>query len=718
MIEVQASYPEHSSESRSDWCVLTHMQLREGYDRSALSRYDDDHWDLSPAVFRENARRYDRTVRFDELPDLAMAVAMREYLYARLNIHIPGWAAPLPPANIRQAFNLIRPFFEFVLAELGAINIAGVNQALLDRYAKTVMSSRARQPAYNALLLKPIWHLHHYRMHLPSAGLPFEPWPGRSSASVVGWSSKRQENRTERIPEPILTPLLKWSFKYVQLFAVDILAARAELSAIANSTKRFAKSDQDRPSKDFIAVRCARIERWLSLRAHEGRGVPVWAQPTNGAPRDSAGNLPINWHLLNLVAGVDLQVSPGSHLRTLKSARQIVERHIAEHGVEPGGFDTPVSCDPDTERPWRLGFDHMAVKREERMLQTAGYILCAYLTGMRDCEVQAMRHGCLNISRSDDGLIVRYRVRSTAYKWKRVSGVPANWVTIEPVAEVIGVLERLSKDACVAQGTDTLWPVLDLSRAGKTHLSTDIVRSLNAFRDHINVELASKNAVELIPTTHNDRAFKINTRQFRRTLAWHIANRPFGTIAGMIQYKHASVAVFEGYAGSSSSGFMRQVDQEHQYGQLDDILEYFDAHRVGDTLRGPAAARLKVSFEKIANELDPLPARIADRGRLRAMLGDLARTFHVGVLADCFFDPTMALCLKTATDLSKPQTALCQPTKCPNACIRAQHIPNWKKADDDAKQLLKEKRLSDLQRSSLKTEQARIRDVIREFSKP
>ena len=718
MIEVQASHPEHSGESRSDWYVLAHMPLRDSYDREALSRYDDDCWDLSPAVFRENARRYDCTVRFDTLQDPAMAAAMREYLYARLNIHIPGWAPRLPPANIQQAFNQIRQFFEFVLAELGATNIAGVDQALLDRYAKTIMSSKERKPASNALLLKPIWHLHHYRRHLPSAGLPFEPWPGRRSASVVGHSSTRQENQTERIPEPILTPLLKWSFKYVQLFAVDILAARAELSAIADSAKRFSKSDQNRTRKDFIAVRCARIERWLSVRAHEGRGVPVWAQPTNGATRDNAGNLPINWHLLNLVAGVDLHVSPGSHLGMLKSARQIVERHIANYGVESGGFDTPVSCDPDTGRPWRLGFDHLAVKREKRMLQVAGYILCAYLTGMRDCEVQAMRHGCLTVSRSDDGLIDRYRVRSKAYKWKRVSGVPATWITIEPIAEVIGVLERLSKDACVAHGTDTLWPVLDMNRAGKTHLSTEIVRSINTFRDHINAELAGNNSAELIPTTHNDKAFKINTRQFRRTLAWHIANRPFGTIAGMIQYKHASVAVFEGYAGSSSSGFRRQVDQEHQHGQLDDILEYFDAHRVGDRLRGPAAARLKVSFEKIDSELDPLPARIADRGRLRAMLGDLARTFHVGMLADCFFDPTMALCLKTATDQSKPQTALCQPTKCPNACIRAQHIPNWKRADDDAKKLLKEKRLSDLQRSSLKTEQARIRDVIKGFSKP
>lgn len=592
MIEVQTSRPEHSGENRSAWPVLMNMPLRDGYDRKALSRYDDDHWDLSPAVFRENARQCHCTVRFDTLSEPAMAGAMREYLYARLNIRIPGWAPPLPPASIRQAFNQIQPFFEFVCAELGAIDMVRVDQALLDRYAKTVMASKARQPAANALLLKPVWHLHHYRMHLPSAGLPFEPWPGRNSASVVGCSSKQQENRTERIPEPILTPLLKWSFKYVQVFAVDIFAARAELSAIADRAERLAKSDHDLTRKDAMAVRCARIERWLSVRAHEGRGVPVWAQPTNGATRDIAGSPSINWHLLNLVAGVDVRESPGSHLRLHESARQMVERHMAEQGVELGGFDTPVSCDPDTERPWRSGFDHLALKREERMLQAAGYILCAYLTGMRDCEVQAMRHGCLDISRTDDGLIDRYRVRSMAYKWKRASGIPADWITIEPVAEVIGVLERLSKDACVAHGTDTLWPVLDSNRAGKTHVSSEIVRSLNAFRDHINTELAGSNPVKLIPTTHKDRVFKITTRQFRRTLAWHIANQPFGTIAGMIQYKHASVAEFEGYAGSSSSGFMRQVDQEHRYGQLDDILEYFEAHRIGDRFGGPAAARL------------------------------------------------------------------------------------------------------------------------------
>ncbi|MFX4593089.1 hypothetical protein ABTB06_20040, partial [Acinetobacter baumannii] len=71
------------------------------------------------------------------------------------------------------------------------------------------------------------------------------------------------------------------------------------------------------------------------------------------------------------------------------------------------------------------------------MLQSAAYILCAYLTGMRDCEVQAMQRGCLAISRSEDGLIMRHRVRSVAYKGKSSHGEAADWVTIEPVAKAI-----------------------------------------------------------------------------------------------------------------------------------------------------------------------------------------------------------------------------------------------------------------------------------------
>src|SRR3546814_4548036 len=92
----------------------------------------------------------------------------------------------------------------------------------------------------------------------------------------------------------------------------------------------------------------------------------------------------------------------------------------------------------------------------------------------------------------------------------------------------------------------------------------------------------------------------------------------------------------------------------------------------------------------------------ADRARLRFMLASVARTLHVGPLADCFFDPATALCLKrvTTTDPGQPLTALCEPTRCSNACITARHRPAWERAAADARAHLRERRISDLQRRS------------------
>ena len=347
------------------------------------------------------------------------------------------------------------------------------------------------------------------------------------------------------------------------------------------------------------------------------------------------------------------------------------------------------------------------------MLQAACYVICAYLTGMRDCEVQAMRAGCLSLTRSADGVIERHCVRSAAYKGKSSRGEAADWVTIEPVAEAIHVLEQLSTRASALRGSDTLWPVLDLGRASKDHVSAEIVRQLNVYRDHLNALFGTPDT-PIVPPGPTGAPWRLTTRQFRRTIAWHIANRPFGTIAGMIQYKHASVAAFEGYAGASRSGFRAEVEAERRLGQLDDILGYFGERQAGAGLFGPAAARVGRALDAAADELGPWPGMIADRGRLRTLLASTARTLHVGILADCFFDPATAACLRQATDPDRaaPVLALCQPTRCPNACITARHRPAWSRAAADARAMLAEKRLSALQRAALMQDLRRIEAVL------
>jgi hypothetical protein len=113
-------------------------------------------------------------------------------------------------------------------------------------------------------------------------------------------------------------------------------------------------------------------------------------------------------------------------------------------------------------------------------------------------------------------------------------------------------------------------------------------------------------------------------------------------------------------------------------------------------------------------QLQPFSGMIADRGRLRILLANTARTLHVGVLADCFFDPATAVCLRhaTASDQTTPMISLCEPTRCPNACITARHRPAWARTADNARALLKENRLSELQRSVLAQEVHRIETVL------
>ncbi|WP_342588929.1 integrase [Rhizobium phaseoli] len=648
-------------------------------------------------------------MHFRSVEDASVREALRELLYARLNVDIPGHRKKLPPGSVRQAFNRARRFLEFVRGELGSVDFQRIDQLLLDRYARHLQANRSRRPVIVAHLLEAPSDLYAYRDHLPSGGLPFQPWAGAAPARVAGYRHVR-ENRTPRIPEEIISPLLAWSIRYVTEFAADLFAAREEMDRLEAHCAALVEQDSVLERQDRRRHQRNRLEDYFARLRSEGRGVPIWGTAHNGIflrhPETGDLSPPVNSHLLHLHIGIDTLVEPKMHIQLTNGAPRQIRAAVLELGVETGGMDTPISILPETGKPWRPRFDAKSLEAEERMLQSAAYIICAYLTGMRDCEVQAMQRGCLSLTRSEDGVIMRHRVRSIAYKGRSSRGKPAEWITIEPVAKAIEVLERLSLRAASSRGLTTLWPVLIARPVCKDHLSAEIVRQLNRFRDHLN-DLFGTPDTPAIPNGADDRSWRITTRQFRRTIAWHIANRPFGTVAGMIQYKHASVAAFEGYAGSSRSGFRAEVENQRSLGQLDDLLTYFDERQAGATLSGPAATRIAKTLDSISGNLDPLPAMIAS----------LARTLHVGVLADCFFDPGTAACLKRATGATGPLTTLCQPTLCPNACITARHRPAWARAAEEAANLLKEKRLSQLQRSILQQNLERARTVLNGIDK-
>jgi hypothetical protein len=208
--------------------------------------------------------------------------------------------------------------------------------------------------------------------------------------------------------------------------------------------------------------------------------VPIWTTAYNGVTRKDAvtGSVtpPINAHLIHLHVGIDAQSEPAEHV--LLRTKRLVLDAISAIGIETGGMDTPITIDPETGSPWRPRFDAKALPVEERMLRAACYIVCAYLSGMRDCEVQAMWEGCLAVTRSEDGLIERYRIRSTVFKRRDACGQPETWITIEPVAKAIAVLERLTAHIRRRRGGNTLWRVLKEREGGKAHISAEISRPM------------------------------------------------------------------------------------------------------------------------------------------------------------------------------------------------------------------------------------------------
>ena len=687
--------------------VLTRLALKPGTDETRLSHFRDDRWDLAPAIFRENVPQAITVVDFTALADPLQRLTAKEFIWARLNEPSPSPTRARMSATIaRSALSDLAGFMAFVARQAGTFAMHLVDQAMLNAFLAELRRKRGRTAERVAHLLDAPIELDRYSPYLTLGGFCCRPWRGRSAARVAGLSSRPMvaENRTPRIPEPVIGALLRWSLKYVDLFAADIFAARTDLGRLEQGVRPHDSVAQRLPLLD-------QLDSYIGRRCADGRGIPVSAFGRGGRrnPQCQPGSMAnpgINFHLIALQLGCDKRL-----LISRPALRRRLDRAIERLGGEIGGMDSTVMVDPDSGLPWRERFDERSIVEEERMLQAAAYVVCAYLTGMRDSELQAMRVGCWSLGRSTDGIVERHRVKSITYKARQESGEEAEWVTIAPVARAIDVVERLTAQQRATRGVDTIWQVLSTAD-DRAELRGGVIRLVNALRDHLDARSPEGRAIP-----HADgRPWWFTPSQFRRTLAWYIANRPFGTVAGKIQYKHASIAMFEGYSGSSPSGFRREVEQERALGQIDDVVEHYEeAIKRGLPPAGPAAARLRTEFARIRSELGDLPGRVVDAQRLRSMLGHLARTLHVGLLADCFFDPDTALCLdreNTTADRTVPALSHCRPDRCPNACVTRRHLAPWQASIAEGEHLLQDRRLSSLQRQVLTEDNERKRRLI------
>lgn len=593
-----------------DTPVVRHQRPRLGPGPEDISRYGDDRWDLASFVHTPS-RRHEHVVNWLSVADPVRRESARQYLYARLNERLVPRARLLAPSSAVSQLRGVRRFFEHLDDRWDGIPLALVGQAVYAAYLAELRRPRrlgaALSVASQSLLVHAVKSLWSFRDFMLDDGLHVEPWPGRSSNAVVGRQAPK-ENTTPRIPPEVMAGVLRWALFYVETASVDILAASEELSELERRTRR----------GGLLAM-----EAFVASRRRRGRGMPALVEHRK-VTRSLTGPV-VNAKLAHLLAGTS---------RTPATEAALVSA-VKELGLEDGGLDTAIAALADG-RPWRPRLSPDALAVERRMLLAACYVVVAYLSGMRDGEVQALRRGCHFREASADGVLVRHKLAGLTFKGRHAEGEPATWVVIEPVAKAIAALETL-------HDSDVLFVRLAHAQINAV-LGTDINLYLNEFCARVSDRYSTPEA-PAIPPGPDGQPWRLTARQFRRTIAWHIANQPFGVVAGAIQYKHLSVAAFEGYAGNPAGGFRDELEAEIAFARLADIVARYEEHRGGSRSTGPGAARINAEFDRIAAELGDLPGTVVDPSRLRSMLHHLATTLHPGILNDCFFEPAVALCL-------------------------------------------------------------------------
>ena len=149
--------------------------------------------------------------------------------------HPPG-VAEMSVGTIRQKLSALAFFWNW-LAERAAVpgpTMAALTGRDLEDYHRHVVATiRSRsQRASRKSAVRLLWF---YRRQV-SDGLAFDP------SLLEDWAEPhaggRGENHTDRIPEPVMGPLLTWSLRFIRDFADDILQAAAEAAPLHAAGQR------------------------------------------------------------------------------------------------------------------------------------------------------------------------------------------------------------------------------------------------------------------------------------------------------------------------------------------------------------------------------------------------------------------------------------------------------------------------------------------------
>ncbi|MGW0577700.1 hypothetical protein ACWD25_17390 [Streptomyces sp. NPDC002920] len=631
--------------------VLHGRQLRPSARLEDTSRYSEDIWRLTPALLK--AHEGALILNFPTLPQRFRPAAKRLF-YALLSLDAPAGEESPRLLTIRTAFTEIKRFLKWLdrqwpperteFCELSPGDLTDYRKHILARFPNN-HGQRERSRS----VLRLFWR---WRQHLGEDALRFDP------LHLDGWSESKQvrrgENDTDRLPEDVLGPLLVWALRFIDDFAPDILEANRKWRE--TRTKPLGRT----AAHSHVG---ARLQILLDEHVAAGRPLPGY----QGQPSSS--------HLARLL---------GCERDSVDRHRQALNATAAIVGVADSAFVDDVQGRLDGE-PWVAAITtHHTTDNGlaglARHLQAACYVVIAFFSGIRDSEVKHVKRGCLKVKHDEDGNPYRWKLHSLAFKGEAdIAGVPATWVVSAAVDRAIRVLEQLHPAT-----QDFLFGRLPHGCGGQKGTNdalgvTATNAQLNDFAVFVNRLCTDHGRTDVIDAGLG-RPIRLKSSHFRRTLAWFIARRPGGVIAGALQFRHQSIQMFEGYAGTSDSGFRAEVESEQAIARGEVYMEMIEAHQHLD-LAGPSAEEAARRLKDFGDRAQFQGQVTKDKHRLKRIMKRNDPAIYPGEYITCVNDTVKALCEKAQRGNSEglPSHGGCMPLACQNVTLTPQNIAAWQR---------------------------------------
>lgn len=617
--------------------------LRRG---SRLPRFEDPTWDLS--AIQPQLHLKATMIHFGGYPDSFQHPA-REFVRAELQDVPSDGEPPVAPETVLNRHYEIRAFCKWLEKE--KVNDFGaVTDDHYRQYRKHLLKRNTDISPKVGGAMNTLWK---YRGEM-TRGLRADP---TSLFKPLKRPTPKIEHAAPRIPEAVLTPLVTWAHRWVTVFAPDVIAAKA---AYEKTRSQSFKKDAGAATRTEGHARL--LATLAEYRRHQR---PLPGQIRDGVPAVNMAHLARqSYCVMDVVQRI---------------AKDDVAKAVEERGVD---IDMPLMYRPTAtlhDEPWLTSIPFWGVEKLVNNLVASCYVLIAMFSGMRDAQIKHLERGCLSIRTAGDDRPARYWVESLAFKNESDSfGTVASWRVGKWAAEAIRVLEDL-------QPADQrlLFARFNLEKnaregergANETLTANGTNSTLNGLVNWVNRYCASLGLMESIPPRSGE-VWHLTTRQFRRTLAWFIARRPGGSIAGAIQYRHLSIQMFEGYAGTSQAGFRAEVEAEQSLMRGEHLLAMVDRHE-HEELTGPAAQTARVRLEIFGEDAVFSGVVVESPGQMKKLMEVADPAIYFSDLVTCVFDPDKALCLRSTDVANRPTLERCDPFRCANVALTKSNIAGW-----------------------------------------